>query len=106
MAALFNPGHRRGEPVKRGLVSYTVAIFSVVTIQTAMDLDLQSISFIDNREFPGSDLSPPGPIGYQPFISKEALSIIPNALFTLSNWMADGLLVSSLFDNAFTHSGI
>ena len=106
IAALLNPDHRRGEPIKWGLVAYTVVMFSVATIQTAMDLRLQSISNIDNREFPGSEVAPPGPVGYQSFIASEALSIIPNALFTLSNWMADGFLVSSSFGVEFTHPSV
>ena len=99
MTALFNPVHRRGEGVKWGLVSYTVAMFSFVTVFTAMSLDILSVSFIDNREFPGvENLIPPGPLGYEWLISPTALSIIPYAMFTLCNWLADGLLVGFLFD--------
>ena len=101
MAALFNPVYRRGERIKWGLVSYTVVMFSVVTVQTAMDLNLQSLSNIDSRKFPGDDVIPPGPVGYQWFTSQGALNIIPTAMFTLTNWLADGLLVSPLFDNVF-----
>jgi hypothetical protein len=53
MAALFNPANRRREGIKWGLVSYTVVMFSFVTVFTAMNLNIQSISYIDNREFPG-----------------------------------------------------
>ena len=97
MTALFSPDHRRGGPIKWGLASYTLVIFSVVTIQTAMDLHLQSIAFVDNRRFPGVRGEVfPGPVGYQTFISHEAISIVPNVMFTLSNWIGDGLLVSFL----------
>ena len=107
MAALFNPDNRRGEPIKWGLVSYTVVMFSVVTLGTAMQLDVQSISYIDNREFPGAKgMSFPGPLGYQWFILPEAISIIQNILFVLNNWLADGFLVCSLFDTAFTRPGV
>ena len=107
-AALFDSTNRRGERIKWGLVCYTTIMFSVVTVQTAMDLDLQSISYINNRDFPGVNVEdmlflPPGPVGYQLSISQEALSIVPNAMFTLTNWLADGLLVSSPFDAAFSH---
>ena len=99
MAALFDPVHRSGERVKWGLVSYTVVMFSLATVCTAMNLHIQSISFIDNRDFPGlEDLLPPGPIGYVGFIYDKAINVIPNVAFLLNNWLADGLLVSSFFD--------
>ena len=52
MTALFDPICRRGEPIKWGLVSYTVIIFSLVTVATGMQLNFQSISYIDNHAFP------------------------------------------------------
>ena len=107
MVALFNPVHRGGERIKWGLVSYTVVLFLLATVFTAMDLDVLSISYIDNREFPGIEgVAPPGPFGYQWFLSPDALSIVPTAAFTLSNLLADGLLVSFLFDDTFIHPGV
>ena len=107
MAALFSPVHRGGERIKWGLVSYTAVMFSLATVFTAMNLDIQSNSYINNREFPGAEgVVPPGPFGYQWFISTEVLSIVPNIIFTLNNWLADGLLVSSLFDIAPTHRDV
>ena len=98
MAALFDPVHRRGEGIRWGLVSFTAVMFLLATIQTALDLDIQSISYIDNRAFSGiGDGISPGPLGYQVFISADALAIVPNIMFALSSWLADGLLVSSLF---------
>ena len=106
MTGLFDSTHRRGERVKWGLGSYTTIIFSLVTILTAMNLHIQSIAYIDNREFRGNEGALfSGPLGYQVFISPEAISIIPSVSFTLSNWLADGLLVSSQSDATFTHSG-
>ena len=65
MAALLKPLNRRGERVKWGLVSYTIAMFAFVTVYTAMNLHILSISFIDNREFPGAGGEVhPGPYGY------------------------------------------
>ena len=49
MTALFNPDHRRG-PIKWGLVSYTLAVFTLVTVGTAMQIDVQSVSYIDNHQ--------------------------------------------------------
>ena len=107
MVALFNPDHRRGEPVKWGLVSYTVVMFLLVTVETTMNLDVQSLSYINNREFPGFEgLIPPGPYGYQLSISPEAISIVPNVMFLLNNWLADGLLVGLPLDVAFTYPGV
>ena len=103
MTALFDPDNRRGDRVKWWLVSYTAIMFSAVTVQTGMNLDILSISYIDDREFPGiNGVLPPGPWGYQVVISPTALSVIPSAMLTLCNWLADGLLVSSFFGTAFT----
>lgn len=107
MTSLFNPANRRGEGVKWGLVSYTMIIFSAATIFTAMNSDLQTDSYIDNRGFLGvKGVAPPGPLGYQLYISSGALNVVPTAMITLSDWLADGLLVSSLFVTGFTCSGI
>ena len=107
MAALFNSVNRRGEPVKRGLVFYTAITFAVATVLTATNLHLFSIAYIDNRDFPGIDgMVNPGPTGYQVLISPEAVSIIANSAFALGDWLANGLLVSSLFDAAFAHPGV
>ena len=84
MAALFNPVHRRGEGIKWGLVTYTVIMFSFVTVITAMNLGILSTSYIDNCEFPGVEgLLSPGPLGYQGSISPSVLNIVPNVMFVL-----------------------
>ena len=102
MAALFNSDYRRGKPIKWWLVSYTVIMFSIVTILTGMQLNVQSISCIDNREFPGIDgVVSSGPLGYQALISPDTINIIPDVMFLLNNWLADGLLVGLLFDDVF-----
>ena len=108
MAALFNPINRRGEPIKWALVSYTVVMFSAATVFTGMNLEILSVSYINNREFPGAQYPPipPGPYGYQIFIGPEAINVTPNVVFNLSDWLADGLLVSSLFDAAFARLGV
>ena len=105
--ALFDPAHRRGGPIKWGLVSYAVVMFFLVTIGTAMQLDVQSISYIDDRVFPGlGSVIPPGPVGYElRFIQPDAIVVIQNSLFVLSNWLSDGLLVSSsLMVHLSTHT--
>ena len=78
-------------------------MFSLATVQTALNLDIESISYIDNRAFSGIEgLIIPGPVGYQVTIVGDALMIVSTAVLVLSNWLADGLLVSSLFGIAFT----
>ena len=95
MAGLFNPVHRKGGRIKWGLVSYTTATFLIATVGTAMNLDSQSISYVNHREFPGVEgRLPPGPLTYQIFITSSAIGIIPSVSFPLNNWLADGLLVS------------
>ena len=106
VAALINPTYRRGDPIKWGLVSYTVVMFSFVTVQTAVALYVQSISYIDDRDFPGIEgVISPGPIGYLVFVSHEAFNIVPWVMFFLNGWLADGLLVSFPNDVTLTREG-
>ena len=107
MTGLFDPAHRRGERVKWGLVSYTTAMFSILTVLIAISSNIVSIMFIDSRQFPGVvGLVPPGPYGYLLYISPMAISALPDAMVILNNWLADGLLVSSLFEPASTHPAV
>ena len=97
MEALLNPVNRRKEGVKWGLVAYTMTMFSFVTIYTATSLQIQSTSYVDNRAFSGDGgRGAPGPLGYQTFVFSKAINIVPNTMFLLNNWLADGLLVSSV----------
>ena len=106
MAGLLNPARRRKEGIRWGLVSYTVATFSLATAYTAVNINGQSLSFIDNREFPGVEgVLPPGPLGYR-WLNSQVLSTVPDILFLLNNWLADGLLVSYLYDPASAWLGI
>ena len=99
MSALLDPMNRARWGIKWSLVAHTLAMFSLATIYTGITLDIQSISFIDNREFPGSDLFPPGPVGYQVFILDKAIGITPSVFAVVNNWLADGLLVSPMSDS-------
>lgn len=60
-----------------------------------MTLHIQSISFIDSREFTGNIELPPGPLGYQILIYSKAIGIVPSVFFLVNQWLADGLLVRS-----------
>ena len=105
MAALFDPVHRRGEPVKWGLVSYVVVMFSLATVQTAINLHILSMSYIDDRKFPGFEGSMlPGPLAYQLLRFSLPLGLTPSVMYHLSNWLADGLLVSFSLDAGFPQS--
>ena len=103
LGGLLSPIYRRREGAKWGVITYTLAIFSFVTVYTAMNLNIESISYIDNRDFPGAEGMPPGPLGYRSFIYADPISVTPNVMFFLNNWLADGFLVSSLFDIAFLY---
>ena len=98
MSALLSPVNSPGEKIRWGLVAHTAAMFSFVTVYTAVLLDTQSIAYIDNREYPGADGWPPGPLGYQFSIYYKPITVIPSVLFSLNQWLADGLLVSSVLD--------
>lgn len=104
MGVLLSPSYRTRKGVRWGLVAYTATSFTFVTLFTALNLDVQSISYIDNREFPGNDELPPGPLGYQYLIYSKAITIVPNLMFLLNNWLADGLLVSPVSSSVFQAS--
>ena len=93
MGALLDPASRTKGGIKWGLVAHTAAMFSFVTIYTGMSLNLQSISYVDNRAFPA------GPLVYQLSISTQAVSIVPNIMFPLNQWLADGFLVRSALNS-------
>jgi len=98
MTALSSPAYRRGEGIKWGLVSYTVVMFSLATGLTAMNIHLQSISNVDNREFPGVEGALlPGPTGYFQSIYFKAINVTSNTAYLLNNWLADGFLVGFRF---------
>ena len=100
MGALLNPtGNARGY-IKWGLVAHTLAMFVFVTVYATININLQSISYVDKRRFPGSgDTLPPGPLGYQFLTYSEPISLVSSVMFQLNQWLADGLLVSSVTES-------
>jgi len=111
MAALLKPAHRGEEGIKQWPIFYTMAMFSFVTVYTAANLYILSISFIDHRKnnYIYEDhgfIRISGPLGYQMAIHGTILGLVPNIMFNLNNWLADGLLVSSLSDAAPTRPGV
>ena len=104
MDTLLNPVSRTKGSIKWSLVAHTVAMFSVATVDTAFNFDLQSICYIDNRNFSGvSGVLLPGPFSYQQFIYSDAINVIPNIMFLLNTCLADGLLVGSVSNSATQH---
>lgn len=96
VSALLNPVNRTKGSIKWGLVAHTVAMFSLFVIPVAAHLSLQSISYVDNRGFPGGGVYPSGPLGYQYFTDFEAVNAFSRIMFPLNQWLADGLLASSV----------
>ena len=94
MNALLDPVNRARGGIKWGLVAHTAATFTFVTIYIALNLNIQSLAFIDNREFPGTEVIPPGPAGYQWSILSKPVGIAPTPMLVLNNWLIDGLLAS------------
>lgn len=97
MSALLNPVDSTRGGIRWPLVAYTFVMFSIVTLSNAIGLDIRSVSYVDNREFPGVDWElPPGPVGYENLIVYEAISVLPSITFFVNNWLADGFLVNCL----------
>jgi hypothetical protein len=106
MVALLGTVDQPRGKIRWGLVAHSVAMFSFATIYTATTLDTQSISYVENREFPGADGWSPGSLGYQFFIYWKAITVVPSVMFAFNQWLADGLLVSSAFDSVVLASDI
>ena len=94
MDALLDPVNRTRGGVKWGLVAHAVAMFSVMTVLTGMNLDLQSTSYVENREFPSTrDVPFLGPLGYRLSIYSKPINVVPYTMFFLNGLLSDGLLV-------------
>ena len=99
MATLLSPANPIEKGVRWALVAHTTALFLFLTIAFGIGFEYLSIEYINNREFPGDDEFPPGPIGYGDFLALKATVAIFNAMFPLSQWLADGLLVSPILSS-------
>ena len=98
MVVLLNPLNPIRKSIKWALVAHTMAMFSVLTTPVVIELLYFSIQYIDDRAFPGNDESPPGPFGYQFYLSSTAASTVFELMFPLNQWLADGLLVGPILD--------
>ena len=99
MATLLNPANPMRKGTRWALVAHTVALFSFLTLPFGIVFNWLSIEYINNREFPGNDEFPPGPLGYDYLLSLGATSTVFNAMFPLNQWLADGLLVSPILNS-------
>jgi hypothetical protein len=79
--------------VKWALVVHTVAMFLFLIIPVGINLNHYSLEYINNREFPGDEEQPPGPIGYYYVLSTNTINTVFLAMIPLNQWLADGLLV-------------
>ena len=91
MGVLLNPTNPIRRRNKWALVAHTVALFSCLTISFGVDQNTLSIAYVNNREFHGSF---PGPLGYENACMQKTRISVPLVMFSLNQWLADGLLVS------------
>ena len=98
MATLLSPAYPIKTGIRWALMAHTVALFFFSTIPLGIHFNNVSIEYINGREFPGNDTFLPGPIGYGAIFDLQASNPISNAMFPLNQWLADGLLVSSILD--------
>ena len=98
MFALLDPINRKKGGIKWPLVVHTVVMFSFVTIFTAQGIWVQSVSYIDDRDFDGDHKLIPGPFSYELLALNDGVGLFPTILIYVNTWLADGLLVSPAFD--------
>ena len=102
MGAMLDPANRTRGGIKWGLVAHTVVMFSLVTTFTAIELNSQSLAYVDiRRVLDELDVLYYSvfPILDQPtYIEQHTHDLTLNTLFVSNNWLADGLLVSLLFN--------
>ena len=75
-------------------------MFSILTVVTGIYLEIQPFVNIDDRKSTSGDgPSFPGPLIYQSFICSKVNGVVIITMVFLNTWLADGLLVSSMFDS-------
>lgn len=94
--ALLNPANHTWRGIEWALAAHTVAIFPMFRIFYGIKLNAESISYINNRAFPGGAEIYPGPTGYQGILNAKATAPVYEAIFPLSQWLADGLSVGPI----------
>ena len=103
MGALLYPVHPTTKGTRWGLVAHAAAMFSFLTIGCAINRDILSTSYIDDREFPDAEgRFFDGPFGYLNFFlwDKQGINYVSYFMFPFNQWLADGFLVSSASNSA------
>lgn len=96
--ALLSPVDRTSRSIRWGIMVHTVIMFLFVTIFVAVSFAAQPICYVDNRKYPGVNGKGPGPVGYfANIVYFKAINLIPNTMFLLNNWLADGILLHRCF---------
>lgn len=92
MSALLDPAGRKQRGIRWPLVIHTVAMFSFATFSIVTDFHIRIGDWIDNRDFPGNDVSPPGPFGY--FLdNSDPVYLLPLVPLVLNGLFGDALLL-------------
>ena len=99
MGTLLSPANPIGKGMRWALVAHTVAMFLFLTISMGISYHKMSIDYINNREFPGNDKFPPGPMGYDDLLQFDAITTVFVTMFPLNQWLADGLLVNPILNS-------
>lgn len=68
-------------------IFFASALFVLGLLYVAFDNDMQVNDFIDDRDFPG------GPEAYESAHYSDALTVIPNVFFVVTEWIADAFLI-------------
>ena len=98
MIVLLSSSNQMRKGIKWALIAHTVSMFSFLTIPAGISQNVSSVCYIDNRNFPGSDVAPPGPIGCPDVLFTVGTRISFAVMFPLNQWLADGLLVSRILE--------
>ena len=88
-SAILNSSNKSA---RKPLLAYVTFIFSLGTVFTALNLNGLQDRYIQFRNFPGG-----GPLGYGLATYSSWRSIMANSVFLVTNWFADGLLVSPFY---------
>ena len=99
MTSLLDPERRPKGGIRWGLVAHTMVLFSVATAFALSNLNLQSVSYVDNREFPDMGDGFPGPFNWQFFVYNKPIVFFPSIMFIINTWLTDGLLVCSTIES-------
>jgi hypothetical protein len=100
LGVLLGSANPIGRATKWALVVHTAAMFLFLTTTFGVDICYEFICYINNREFPGSDEYPPGPIGYDYTLDAKVATTVLYVMFPLNQWLADGLLVGPISNPA------